>query len=157
MTMGIMEASYGLVPAGIIGAFLLMTSAIGLGVVSKLIEKRTKTNIYRWLLLVGFLTFISIIAFIIVGNVQYFITDYRAEKIIHTLEQYQTDKGEYPANLETLKEGYMERIPSTAYGVLRQDFKYTRNSTDKFGIHYYSYIGVEYWYDSETKEWRVDD
>ena len=152
-----MEFSYGLIPVGLFAAILLIFSAAGVGMVLKVIEKRTKTRIHRWFFFTGTLTFISIVAFIIIGHIQHLVTDYRAEKIVYGLEQYYADKGMFPDNLGILTSDYLERVPPTAYGVLRQDFEYTKSSPDKFELHYYSYLGVEHWYDSKIKEWRVDD
>ena len=152
-----MEFSYGLIPMGLIAAILIIFSAGGLGIVLKIIEMRTKAKVSRWFFFTGTLTFISVIAFLIIGNIQGILTDYRAEKIIQGLEQYHADNGKFPDSLEMLATEYLGSVPSTAYGVVRRDFEYVKKSMNKYGLLYYSYIGVEHRYDSEVKEWQVED
>ena len=152
-----MEFSYGLIPMGLIAAILLMFSAGGLGIVLRIIEMRTKTKVSRWFFFTGTLTFISVVAFLIIGNIQGMLTDYRAGKIIQELEQYHTDNGKYPESLEMLTTEYLSSVPSTAYGVISRDFEYTYYSPNKYGLLYYSYIGAEHRYNSEVKEWQVED
>ena len=157
MTMGIMEFSYGLIPMGLVAALLIIISAAGLGIVLNVIEKRTKTKISRWFFFTGTLTFISVVAFLVIGNIQGILTDYRAEKIIQGLEQYHAGNGKYPDSLEMLTTEYLSSVPSTAYGVISREFDYIYYSPNKYGLLYYSYIGVEHKYNSEVKEWQVED
>ncbi|WP_181308994.1 hypothetical protein [Rufibacter sp. XAAS-G3-1] len=154
-TLGIMQFSFGLLPIGVFGAFLLVFAAIISGIVSGAIGEKTKTS--KWFYFISFLTFVSIVCFFIIANFQNIITDNRANKIITALEQYREDKGQYPQNLETLTNEQIKSIPPTAYGVLRQNSHYNFISSDKFKLYFYSYIGVEHTYDSTTKEWRADD
>lgn len=100
MTMGLMYTSYGLTPFGVTGAFLLVASTVEIGVVLDLFNRRKKTKASRWLYFTGFLTFLSIICFLLLANVQNYITDYRAERIIKGLEEFKAEKGYYPPNLK---------------------------------------------------------
>ena len=157
MTLVILELSFGLVPMGLFAAILVIFSAAGLGIFLNLIERRTKTKISRWFFLTGTLNLISVVAFFIIGNIQGMITNYRAEQIIQGLEKYHEDNGKYPDSLEVLTSEYLSSVPSTAYGVISRDFEYIYYSPDKYGLLYFSYIGVEHRYNSEVKEWQVDD
>ena len=157
MTMGLMHTSYGLIPFGIAGAFFLITSAIGVGIVLDLVNRRKKTEASRWLYSTAFLTFLSTICFILLANVQNYITGYRAERIIQGLEAFKAEKGYYPPSLEALTSQNLWKVSPTAYGVLRQDFQYSGYKTGEYQIYYYSYFGVEHTYNSETKEWSVED
>ena len=157
MTIGILEFSFGLLPVGLFAAILVIFSAAGLGIILNIIEWRTKTKISRWFFFTGTLTLISVVAFFIIGNIQGMITDYRAEQIIQGLEQYHADNRKYPVSLEVLTTEYLGSVPTTAYGVISRDFEYIYYSPNKYGLLYSSYIGVEHRYNSDVKEWQVDD
>ena len=157
VTIGLMHTSYGLIPFGLAAAFLLLTCAVGIGMIVQMLERKAKTKVSRWFHLVGLLTFFSIICFFLAAIIQGFITDHRAERIILWLEEYRKEKGFYPPDLEDLTKQHLGRIPPTAYGLLRQDFQYNGYFSGKFQINYFSYFGVEHTYSSITKEWEVDD
>lgn len=157
MTAGILQFSYGLIPFGLFGAILITIGGLLLGVVAVAVETRTKTKINRWLFLVSLLTFCSIVAFFIIARIQGAVTDKRAQQIIEAIESYHSDYTQYPKKIESITNGYFDKVPTTAYGIFRQDFKYVIIAPDEYQLYYYSYIGVEHRYDSTSKEWVVDD
>ena len=144
MTLRLMHTSYGLIPFGVAAAFLVIASSARIGVVVDLCERRKKVRASRWFYFTGLLTFVSIICFFLLANIQNFITDYRAERIIQGLNDYRSEKGYYPPNLNPLTRQYLRSIPPTAYGVLRQDFQHSSYSSGGYQLFYHSYFGVEH-------------
>lgn len=157
MSIGLMQTSYGLIPFGIAGAFLVLISAVVVGVVVDLFYAKKKTFEGWWFYFVSLLTFLSITCFFVFSNIQSHVTDNRAEEIIKELEEFKAAKGHYPPNLEALTNHNLYKVPPTAYGVLRQDFQYNSQEPTAYQIYYHAYFGVEHSYNSETGEWSVND
>ncbi len=157
MSLWLLHTSYGLIPFGMAGAFLILISAVVVGVILDLFHATKKTFESRWFYLVGLLTFLSIVCFFVFSKIQSHVTDYRAEEIISELEEYKADKGYYPPDLEALTSHNVYKVPPTAFGVLQQDFQYSLHKPAEYQLNYYSYFGVEHTYHSETGEWSVDD
>ena len=86
---------------------------------------------------------------------------------------YKNDNGNYPNSLESLRPKYIDKLPKVWIGILPESFiyDYYEQTDHKFlyfkpingirdfhyWIGYYGYIGVECFYNSKEKEWKIDD
>jgi predicted PurR-regulated permease PerM len=80
-----------------------------------------------------------------------------ADKIIHSIEKYKADKGEYPAELGNLVPEYMPKIPVCAYRMLSNKYRYSYTETS----HYLMWAQLPPYgrrlYHFDTKEWTYID
>jgi hypothetical protein len=60
------------------------------------------------------------------------IGDMNAGKIIHAVENYKADKGDYPVQLDSLVPEYMPKIPVCAYRMLNNQYRYTYTETSHY-------------------------
>jgi len=157
MILGILEFSYSLAPLGLAWAFKILFGSLVLGVLARVIESRTKTKINRWLFLTSSLSLLAIIAFFLIRSQQSDINKERADKIILALKNYRAEHGEYPEELQQLTNGYLEEVPPTAFGILRQDFGYIREYPKDYELSYYGYVGIRCWYTPRARDWYCDD
>jgi hypothetical protein len=140
---------------GVIGGFALGGLSIIIGLIVWIFKSHTK--IYPWLLLGGFSAFIAFGLLKPIHKQQKAITDQRAERIISSLEEYKSTHGFYPDSLNELAPEYLEKIPSTAFGLLGGKFNYFKKSADHFGIGFDATFFMDYTYSSKSKKWVAHD
>ncbi|WP_133273079.1 hypothetical protein [Hymenobacter radiodurans] len=91
------------------------------------------------------------------------ITKRRADTIIHQVYAYQKQYGCYPNSLAQLVPRHLDKIPSTAQGLLyTRPFTYTISAANpplnhNFWLGYYSGALVQVTYNSKTKQWHSED
>jgi hypothetical protein len=80
-----------------------------------------------------------------------------AEKIIHSVEKYKAEKGDYPTQLGDLVSEYMPKIPVCAYRMLSNQYRYAYTETS----HYLMYANLPPYgrrlYHFQNKQWTYID
>jgi len=80
-----------------------------------------------------------------------------ADKIIHSVEKYKADKGDYPAKLGDLVPEYMPKIPVCAYRMVSNQYRYSYTETS----HSLMYASLPPYgrrlYYFQNKEWTYID
>jgi hypothetical protein len=167
----IIEGSKGLIPYGlmIVGGITFL-----FGSIARLLRGTWK---YKRLLSVSkvflFVGLINMILFFAVVRIQGKVTKDNAELLIQKIEMYKNDNGDYPVSLESLRPKYIDKLPKVWIGILPESFIYDYseqidhnflyfkpiNGIGEFHywIGYYGFMGVEYFYNSKEKEWKIDD
>ncbi len=157
MTLAIMELSFGLIPIGLTGSAIVFIQSLILGLILRLVALRTKSRFYIPFLVFPLLILISIFSFFIVNKIQSNVSTNRANKLIQAINRFHKSNHNYPARLDDLAGKQIKSIPSTGQGIGIRQFQYSTDTTSRYWLSYDSYLGVTYWFNSETERWHSDD
>lgn len=167
----VIEGSKGLIPYGFM---IIVGITLVFGSTARLLRGTWKfkrlLSVCKVFLFVGL---INMILFFAVVRIQGKVTKDNADLLIQKIELYKNDNGNYPISLEALRPKYIDNLPKVWIGILPESFMYdyseqtdhkflyfkpiNENGDFHYWIGYYGYLGVEYFYNSKDKEWKIDD
>ncbi|SMC00232.1 hypothetical protein SAMN00120144_1662 [Hymenobacter roseosalivarius DSM 11622] len=108
-------------------------------------------------------TFLSVSFMIPIYRWQNALTKRQADTVIQQVYAYQKQHGHYPESLEQLVPRHLDKIPSTAQGLLHtRSFTYTVSAAKEplghmFWLRYYSGALVDVTYNSKPRQWHAED
>ncbi|QQS45199.1 MAG: hypothetical protein IPM66_14700 [Acidobacteriota bacterium] len=155
------EYSYDLLSFSIL---LFLTLIIGLFCLSG----RTQTKrVGKWLITYSL---VVIVVSNIISSIQMFYTSKTARVIITALDEYKSEKREYPRALDELVPKYLHEIPNTSMGWGRRKFFYNSYNKNQFEylnqfsgkrenfiLSYTTRALIACQYTSDNKSWRCVD
>lgn len=97
--------------------------------------------------------FIGILLTIFLEN----LTKQTGNKIIHALEQYYDENGEFPDSLRQLESKYLKRVPLTKNRLSEVEFYYVKKANQDYRISFTASAFMFYEYERSNGKWEYRD